>query len=1289
MAVVTQFPTANEVEYVGWTSPNSAHADGGGAAYAEPGKASSISTRWKTFGFDGVIASGSDITAVKIIYKYKVDTQDSYALMYVRARIGGVNQADHSDTTEPLVYKVVTVDITGDRSWTRADLLNAAFMVTAIARRGNSIEVVDFDLDYIKVEVTYSPPSTPLAYSALSGQATLSASAGVARSAAVMIEGRGALAASGEAVTFTVPVSAAIEGQGAVAANVQTARTWPAAIEIWRTGDSAYTDYTSWLWAGDDATVAKTHRLNEPQIVEFALQDCNGDLQLPESGNRIRISLKEYPRFFTGYIAGNPRRELVGGRTTYQQLWDEDGFSDYPFGGVSRAPVRLYRFRAVSEELRMEWQTAAKFHALTPFLNKYQGEIVKELIAILGGGLRTTNVASGILIPYFRVKPEESFMEAVQRLSDQTNMKFWTEGGNAHYVTFNDLGFGYSPNEDDSFFDPASQTVTPVDNPVLNDVMAVGSIEPQAYVREYHVGDGYAGRFPLKLPVYGAVSSKLLEDDFTGTEIDASRWTETDTEEIMAVSLNQLTVDGGAVGASSRLTAKQGLEIGGQLELRAGRVRFLSASDCIIGGLFSADTGALADCIAGFSCTPSGGQTKIQPILNGALVTSPSYTTVADKSYQFLLSVDTSDSIRRYREFKSLYNSYGGSTADAATRMAFSVAELSDSESDDPVRVLEHWDTVTDIDAFLFYTLISGPITLTNSVDLLLNFCLLRKPIQAELWTRTIDADDWRRDRLGDKADPEARAAITVGSEGHVLEFFADSIPVAQERVKIFYRSAGQARARVRKNISISKEANKAGDDGVRSAVLPDIKPTPRNAVELETAIQAFIDDHTRELYEGQWQFNTKTYPPSIVPIPGRFITVSGDLDFTALVTEVVSSFLVTDLVDGTEIVSHAVKFGQLSKLEQVARTLQPADNALEGSLDTVTDSEPVEFNSVGSTFTPDLPDADFTGTLTATTIGIDTGRAGDCEVRKTDGGWGTDSTVNLIATPTTQGFTIPRMTRDLRAYIEAISEGSPSRYSTLIRVVYPLAPGTPSTTLDLIGDYVSGTHLPSPTRIELPAVPQDIWGVEVQSDRDDMVLYRYGDPLLGAEADHPALTTSFRNAISGTDVTGVNVIFSNLIQETSPAYHIAWPSLDEAIGSNGFADPSLAWDRDAYTRSYATDSLTFDTPKEHRWSGFRTPTLQPSASLIKLYVVAVFPFRIGSGSGVMRMRYSTNAGGDYTTLIQLSANPVTYMQYLLTADLAPDITLADLWVEGLVDWSSGSGALRMQIPQIWIRCIS
>ena len=1115
-----------------------------------------------------------------------------------------------------------------------------------------------------------------------------------------------------------------------------------AKIEIWRTGDGAYTDYSNWLWAGGDALVSKTHGLNAPQRLTFALQDGVSGFQVPEVGNRIRLTTTPYGVTFVGYLISVPERELLG------QL-------------PSGSPAYGYHCVAVSEELRLEWQTAAKFPTLPPFVNKYQGEIIAELITILGGGLTTTNIDNGILIPYFRVRPEEGFMDAVRRLSDRTQMAFWTANGAAYYRFFGNLlsanreidssawsksqlsvsansqadengmmtaervtptvgatnagvwqnlssvviGRSYrarfllkvpsgtvnvrirlnknsinnamatqdivvtsswawyeilatapgdatlvgamlggdaswveadgpidvgailltgdadspaNPSESDSQFDPAALSVSPVENPVYNDVIAVGAIEPQAYVREYFIGDGLTGRFPLKFPMFGAVSSKLLEDDFTAA-LDANRWTETDPDSAISIASNSLRFQASSVSGNNRLTAKQGVEIAGVVELRSGRVRFNAASSLLIGGLFSSDTGLLANCVAGFLAAPNGGQSDLRAVVSGAAA-GPTYTTVAGKTYQFAVTMNCPVQVRRRRPFYSITSQFGGEDVSANATVSFSVLELPDNESDKPTEVLKYSASISGIARFLFFTELAGPVTTPGSADVNANFCLLRKPITAELWTRkTADAGYVQR-RLGDKADPEAWASVIAGTEGHELIFFQDRIPDAREKIKLVYRAAGQARVRVRRDASVTLEASRAGDSGVRTAVLPSIQPPPRDSAELERALQAFIDDATTPRYEGEWEFHTRSYSPSTEPLPGKLLTVDAPTRhprFVAPVDSVQSDFLFID-ESQTDIIRHTVHFGSAVRLEEELSETEPPENALEGALDTLIDTAQVEFASVGAAFAADRPDGDFSGTLTSTTAQIDMGAAPSSayEVRKTDAGWGTGATINdvLASDPATQTFTIPRSTRDVLAFIKnRDGAGLVSRFPTAIRLLYPLPPNAPTATVD------ATNRLKPIIKLALPGSADDVFGVEIRDSDDTAVLYRYEGVALAVTPDDPALDFVWDNAGAVRSKTLYAYTF-NLLGEYSSqvAVNISMPAPTVSGLTLDEADQSLRWtanaDADESEVQVATDAGFSSIVAQGRVKGTRFPLAVQDVVGTRYYRVRHYD-EIGAGS--------------------------------------------------------------------------
>jgi hypothetical protein len=161
MTIVTLFPTSNANDVTGLTNPNNAHIDDGVYATCAPVKNARVSSDYAGFGFDAQIPSGSVINSVKLIYEFKVSVNTSIANANIAYVTGGTHGSLNQDATEPTNDKIVTVDVSGARSWVRGDLLDATFKVHLEGHRGNSNTAVTFSFDFVKVEVdyTYTPPT--------------------------------------------------------------------------------------------------------------------------------------------------------------------------------------------------------------------------------------------------------------------------------------------------------------------------------------------------------------------------------------------------------------------------------------------------------------------------------------------------------------------------------------------------------------------------------------------------------------------------------------------------------------------------------------------------------------------------------------------------------------------------------------------------------------------------------------------------------------------------------------------------------------------------------------------------------------------------------------------------------------------------------------------------------------------------------------------------------------------------------------------------------------------------
>ncbi len=791
-------------------------------------------------------------------------------------------------------------------------------------------------------------------------------------------------------------------------------------FRIKRTGDGSFTDYTDFVYSGGRDIAVKNHVVNGIQSLEIRLREASGFLD-PERHNRVEFDVDTYSPsgdIFTGYIVNDPEKV-------------QDGTD--PSGGA----VNVWRLFCQSEEAILNLESARFLPTLPPFLNKNGGDIVKFLIDLLAPGtFDVAGVEDGPFVPFFELEEDENFTGVVRRLCDQNNVKFWTRRGKAFLAAFDDVPLGVDAKELDGDWDPRSIRIDPRSLPIFNTVLGFGDIEPQAYVREYFVGDALSMRFPLAQKMFGVEEKLLLQDDLDDSSIDTALWSETDPGSHISESTS-LSVTGGNGIDSTKLVAQNNLEMGGDIDLQHGAFRFVSASDGIVGGLYTSPTvHSQANCMFGFKLTPSGGETAIEALVDGAVPSGAAKViTQSGKEYVLLTRFHNQIFVRGERAFFSL-NTPSGFSAPTPSALSseafFRVLVLDVNDPDSKVSVDLHTETRSDTPPFLSYALL-------NSADLnvALNFCNISIPINALLKTKESGATDFRQRSLRPASNFESDATVLAEKE-QVLAFIGDRAPKFKELIELQYRSAGRARAKIKRQSNIDDEANRAGDSGVRAGLLPDVPFPPRNAVELEQLIKAYIDDRTLPQYTGEFVIDTFKRTPPREPIPGRFLTVNCSSkypSFQGFVTEVQTSIMgevSTLAASSVEVVRHTVSFGQLSRFETHLKRVQKGHKGkLVGDRTVVPDKE-VEFTLVDSQFNSHDPsDAIFSEARTASTYQVDMrrsppvgngGEAGHWEVRNTDGHWGVPGGSNLVFEPSgVSVFTLPRSNRRQSYYVKPV----------------------------------------------------------------------------------------------------------------------------------------------------------------------------------------------------------------------------------------------------------------------------
>ena len=159
----------------GWTDASNAHGTTDDNTYATAARVKddpNISSNYLSYNFDAEIPVGASITKVEILPEWKVNSCAQPAVLTVLAVVSGASQASHDLICQDTESTSV-VDITGDRTWTRDNLLDANFKVQAIANAsgigGKPGTTYTWSLDRIPVRVTYSTITISITRSAGDG----------------------------------------------------------------------------------------------------------------------------------------------------------------------------------------------------------------------------------------------------------------------------------------------------------------------------------------------------------------------------------------------------------------------------------------------------------------------------------------------------------------------------------------------------------------------------------------------------------------------------------------------------------------------------------------------------------------------------------------------------------------------------------------------------------------------------------------------------------------------------------------------------------------------------------------------------------------------------------------------------------------------------------------------------------------------------------------------------------------------------------------------------------------
>jgi hypothetical protein len=766
-------------------------------------------------------------------------------------------------------------------------------------------------------------------------------------------------------------------------------------------------DYTAFVDSSKSPTLLR--KLNSPAELKFGLSAGTGSLTVPAIGGRITLTLNNGNDLFTGYIVSTP---------TYQYV-----------GSADRGLIYRYVVDALSDVMLMD-QKAPPPHP--PFVDRSAGSAFHQLTAeALPGWFDVSGVQPADPLPYYSVDPSKKWTASAAEIALSARCSYRDDNGKLFFTPL--ATNTYALEESAPTFSPADLELQSV-NRLVNDLTILGPLEPAAHVKDYFCGDGYTTYFYLSQKPFTRSSQVALYNrvifDEIYTELDPTHWIVADPLDVITVSNGQLQVAGGTgVDGQTLLGFIEQIELGGATMLEHGDVVFNAASNGVIGGLYPG-TVSIADCLAGFLITPSGGNSNIQALIGGA-ATGTALTTQAGHHYVFSTTLYPTETYRMQQVFhSSLYASgspRGGTAVAGDVRV---VLEVQDIDPNNPASqiapaIVLYDDIIANAPGFCTYALINA-----GNIQCSLAFTYIWLPVDAQVRT-TLPGDSTVTVLTGSLLDGAACQVTTAPA----LEFYPEYIPPESQLIEVTYRGQGHAIARVINSASIA--AHQHGlDDGVRGSVREIGLPVPRTSADCEIAALASLDD-AGQGWTGEYQAWSQFLPGGAEDIfPGDALAVeipSRAASFIAVVREV--ELQIVDIAGENS--RYTLKF------------VDAGDPSLDFSFVTALMKQtqvliPMDVTQVGSYYLADLTDAEVTD-VTSVTVTIDVGftpvAGGGIEVRYSDEGWGVGYNGNLIGRFTNSSFSLARYAQAQSYFLRSYDGSEPpkySRYSAALHVDYP-----------------------------------------------------------------------------------------------------------------------------------------------------------------------------------------------------------------------------------------------------------
>lgn len=485
-------------------------------------------------------------------------------------------------------------------------------------------------------------------------------------------------------------------------------------------------DYIKYLYG----PITKTDRVNQPTLLEFSFASVEDPAFVKlVRGNYVTFSTLTYGKWFTGYIQNTPSPTYLGVNKNRQPVWQ-------------------YKYTAASDDIIIGLQPLG---IIPPYINTTQGAILSDIITRLAPGrFDLTNIATGNAVVSYQVDPQKKFVDIVKEFADSSYFRFWARDLKIYFQQQDTTPATITVDQNSNTFTPSSLTVTTSTDNIVNDAIVLGDVEPQDYVTEYFVSDGFQGAFPLLSEVYGAVQSTLLDETFSSGSIDLTKWVVVDPSSLyFSLSNGYLNVVGGTNTAAwdRYIRTLNPINLAGNIRLTNGEYDFVSASSGMIASLWTVPVPApsLIGCIYGLKLSKTGSSTVITPVCNG-FADATQAITISDYSSRYVIrtlatfqQIDRAVYTYSYISQAGVVGTYGGTgLADLGTYTT-NIAVINPTTG---LVTAEYSMTLTGAVTNTQFAAYYSPV-ITDDLHCAVTSITLSIPVQASLSEYDLTAGDW------------------------------------------------------------------------------------------------------------------------------------------------------------------------------------------------------------------------------------------------------------------------------------------------------------------------------------------------------------------------------------------------------------------------------------------------------------------------------------------------------------------------------------------------------------------